>query len=423
MEWSNNHTWTLEKDLYFGVHNYKYLIGETDSQSTENMKWEGGSNRSIEINSPDAKTQLDTWQDDTPVDYPPTPQVVSPPSIRQEPSIRQNDSVKQGRSVRQEHSIRQEYSVKQEHSIRQERSVRQEQSVRNEPQAYQSNVGNKSNVNQPKELSFTPKQTKEKPVFKPKGRTSVVPTNEPEKKATVQKQEEEQEVSVTGESLETTYGHLVVESSRLHYEMMDVKGGKRRNLLGEGSYGRVFKAELDGTPVAVKEYRNANEESVIKEYKILQSAPHPNILMIMGFTVDPLATITAFMDGGNLFSYLKKNPNLPLGTRLKMAIEAARAINWMHNRNITHRDIKPGNILARFSTSFLTNRSIQQLNRSKWLILEQRDSWKELSQHQLKWERATILLLRLKERIQERLIGEKPMCTVSALQCLRSSLD
>ena len=60
--------------------------------------------------------------------------------------------------------------------------------------------------------------------------------------------------------------------------------------------------------------------------------------------------VTEFIEGGTLWKLLKKKDKpLPWHTRLHLAVEVAKAITFLHAKNIMHRDLKSENILVRLS--------------------------------------------------------------------------
>lgn len=58
--------------------------------------------------------------------------------------------------------------------------------------------------------------------------------------------------------------------------------------------------------------------------------------------------VLEYCQGGNLFKLRNKNPNIfTLEYIKKICFQLARAIQYMHERNVIHRDIKLENILIK----------------------------------------------------------------------------
>ncbi|EEF51112.1 map3k delta-1 protein kinase, putative [Ricinus communis] len=126
--------------------------------------------------------------------------------------------------------------------------------------------------------------------------------------------------------------------------------------IGQGSYGVVYRGIWNGSDVAVKLYfGNQFKEETVQDYKkeidIMKTLRHPNVLLFMGAVHSPerLAIVTEFMLRGSLFKTLHKNNQvLDIRRRLRMALDVARGMNYLHHRNppIVHRDLKSSNLLV-----------------------------------------------------------------------------
>ncbi|KAL2902381.1 putative serine/threonine-protein kinase SIS8 [Bienertia sinuspersici] len=126
--------------------------------------------------------------------------------------------------------------------------------------------------------------------------------------------------------------------------------------VGQGSYAVVYHGLWNGSDVAIKVYfgKDYNEETLLdykKEISIMRKLRHPNLLLFMGacYSQERLAIVTEFLPRGSLFKILhKSNQMLDLRRRLRMALDVARGMNYLHRRNppIVHRDLKSSNLLV-----------------------------------------------------------------------------
>ncbi|XWS37591.1 hypothetical protein CRYUN_Cryun19dG0057700 [Craigia yunnanensis] len=126
--------------------------------------------------------------------------------------------------------------------------------------------------------------------------------------------------------------------------------------IGLGSYGEVYRGEWHGTEVAVKKFLDQDiyGES-LEEYKsevlIMKKLRHPNVVLFMGAVTRPpnLSIVTEFLHRGSLYRLIHRpNNQLDERRRLRMALDAARGMNYLHNCTpvIVHRDLKSPNLLV-----------------------------------------------------------------------------
>src|SRR5499427_9759223 len=123
--------------------------------------------------------------------------------------------------------------------------------------------------------------------------------------------------------------------------------------LGAGGMGEVYRARdtrLERT-VAIKILSQlssdpAHRQRFEREARAISSLNHPNICTLYDIGhqdgIDYL--VMEFLEGETLADRLVKAP-LPLDQTLRYAIEIADALDKAHRKGITHRDLKPGNIM------------------------------------------------------------------------------
>ncbi|XP_057974045.1 wall-associated receptor kinase-like 14 isoform X2 [Malania oleifera] len=125
--------------------------------------------------------------------------------------------------------------------------------------------------------------------------------------------------------------------------------------LGTGAYGTVYAGKLHSNDwVAIKRIRHRDAdciEQVMNEIKLLSSVNHPNLVHLLGCSIENGEQILVyeFMPNGTLSQHLQRERGngLPWPIRLTIASETAQAIAHLHSANppIYHRDIKSSNIL------------------------------------------------------------------------------
>lgn len=133
----------------------------------------------------------------------------------------------------------------------------------------------------------------------------------------------------------------------------DLQTGER---IGIGSFGEVYRAEWNGTEVAVKKFMNQDisGDALVQfkcEIEIMLRLRHPNVVLFMGAVTHPpnLSILTEFLPRGSLFKLLHR-PNVQLDERrrMRMALDVAKGMNYLHTSNpiIVHRDLKTPNLLV-----------------------------------------------------------------------------
>ncbi len=111
-------------------------------------------------------------------------------------------------------------------------------------------------------------------------------------------------------------------------------------LIGKGGMGEVYKARDIRLPhvVAIKVSKTEFSERFEREARAIATLNHPHICTFHG--IGPNYLVMEYIDGTPL------NGPLPLQQALKYAVQICDALDAAHRKGITHRDLKPGNILV-----------------------------------------------------------------------------
>jgi serine/threonine protein kinase len=129
---------------------------------------------------------------------------------------------------------------------------------------------------------------------------------------------------------------------------------KITDLIDEGGMGSVYEAidQSTGQVVAIKvpfmrfESDPAYYFRFEREEEIGASLHHPSILRIIpvGGRSRPYI-VMEFLQGRLLSEVLQKGKPLPISEAIKIAVRIAEALEYMHERKVVHRDLKPNNIM------------------------------------------------------------------------------
>jgi tRNA A-37 threonylcarbamoyl transferase component Bud32 len=127
--------------------------------------------------------------------------------------------------------------------------------------------------------------------------------------------------------------------------------------IAAGSFGRVYRADnpRTGEVVAVKVLRKRWAEDARKielferEGKVGLSMVHPNIVRILAVNRDPASgqyyIVMEFVEGGNLRDFLAIRKKLEPPEALRLLEETTHGLAHALSQGLTHRDLKPTNIL------------------------------------------------------------------------------
>ena len=153
-----------------------------------------------------------------------------------------------------------------------------------------------------------------------------------------------------------------------------------QGVLGQGAMGLVYKAYDPRLQryAAIKVMSmgdQISEEHLKRFFHEARSAAklnHRNIISIYDLEEDPPYIAMECLDGDDLKGHIEKGSFIPFEHKLGYVIEVCEALDYAHQNDIVHRDIKPGNMfitlegglkivdfgLARLTTSDVTRSGV-----------------------------------------------------------------
>lgn len=125
--------------------------------------------------------------------------------------------------------------------------------------------------------------------------------------------------------------------------------------LGTGSFGRVHLVQyrITGQYFAMKVLKKSEVvrlkqvEHIQNEKAILEKTQHPLLVNLVGTFQDAINIymVLEYVQGGEMFTYLRKFQRFPNHIAKFYAAEVVLAFEYMHSKDTIYRDLKPENIL------------------------------------------------------------------------------
>ncbi|KAH3945787.1 hypothetical protein HBH64_060080 [Parastagonospora nodorum] len=136
-------------------------------------------------------------------------------------------------------------------------------------------------------------------------------------------------------------------------------GGEKYNIvgvLGKGAFATVHQlaTKMEGRLLAAKELEKRRfmkngqlDKKIDNEMRIMESLRHPNIVEFVEYydAGEYLYIIMEYVRHGDLQAFLNQGGPMKEPLVKMMAQQTLSALNYLHRSKITHRDIKPDNLL------------------------------------------------------------------------------
>jgi serine/threonine-protein kinase len=146
--------------------------------------------------------------------------------------------------------------------------------------------------------------------------------------------------------------------------------------LGRGGFATVFLAHdlRHDRPVALKVLHpdiaaSLGSDRFKREIRLAARLQHPHVLGVhdSGETGHQLWFTMPFVEGESLRDRLTRERQLPVDDAIRIAREAADALDYAHRHGVVHRDIKPENILLTESHALVADFGIARALRAETL--------------------------------------------------------
>ncbi|KAK4741490.1 hypothetical protein SAY87_025078 [Trapa incisa] len=133
---------------------------------------------------------------------------------------------------------------------------------------------------------------------------------------------------------------------------IDTKQLKTIEKVASGSFGDLYRGTYCSQEVAIKILKGIVSAEMLKDFAqeiyIMRKIRHKNVVQFIGACTQPpkLCIVTEFMSRGSIYDYLHKQKGVfKLPNLLKVAIDVSKGMNYLHQNNIIHRDLKSANLL------------------------------------------------------------------------------
>lgn len=129
-----------------------------------------------------------------------------------------------------------------------------------------------------------------------------------------------------------------------------------RYLIGDpissGAMGAVYRAldRVADRPVAVKQLLDTRHQARFQiEARLLSQLKHPRVVSVLDHFQDPTGVylVMNLVEGVDLGATLERDgdPGIPVADALIYARQACEALQYVHDQQIIHRDVKPQNLI------------------------------------------------------------------------------
>ena len=122
--------------------------------------------------------------------------------------------------------------------------------------------------------------------------------------------------------------------------------------ISQGAMGEVYRGhDEDGRPVAIKRLLDPRQAARFEiEGRLLARLRHPRVVRVLEHFEDGDGAylVMELVEGADLGSILRERgaPGLPVADAVEYARQACEALQYVHEQQVVHRDVKPQNLIV-----------------------------------------------------------------------------
>ena len=120
--------------------------------------------------------------------------------------------------------------------------------------------------------------------------------------------------------------------------------------LGQGGFGEVYFAVSDGGKEVALKLIRGHSDTELRGIANCLNLKHPNLVHLYDLRTDSQGDkwlVMEYIHGETLGSLLNRNPRgMQEPQARELFLQSARAVAYLHDHAVVHRDIKPGNLFV-----------------------------------------------------------------------------